>query len=194
MAEPAGLCHPWRMTRQAARQARLAETLPRDPGIAADWDRVRSDLDAQGCAVVGPLLTADACAAVAALYAHDAPFRSRVIMARHGFGRGEYKYFAYPLPEVVAALRTALYPPLAVIANRWNAAMGSRLAIRPSTRPTSRVAMPPARLGRRRCCCSTARATTTACTRISMASMCFRCRRPCCCRGRAPTSPAASSC
>ena len=83
-----------------------------------------SSLDAQGCAVTGPLLTADECEALAASYPEDAPFRSRVIMARHGFGRGEYKYFAYPLPDLVQALRTALYPRLAEIANRWNEAMG----------------------------------------------------------------------
>ena len=124
MAERGVVCHAWRMMKQAARQATRAETSPGDPGIAADWDRVAADLDARGCAVVGPLLGADACATVAGLYAHDAPFRSRVIMARHGFGRGEYKYFAYPLPEIIAELRTALYPPLAAIANRWNDAMG----------------------------------------------------------------------
>lgn len=89
-----------------------------------DWSRISSDLDAHGCAVTEPLLSAEQCAALAALYASDAPFRSRVIMARHGFGRGEYKYFAYPLPEVIATLRTALYSPLAEIANRWNEAMG----------------------------------------------------------------------
>jgi uncharacterized protein len=77
-----------------------------------------------GCATTGPLLSADECAALAQSYAADAPFRSRIVMSRHGFGRGEYKYFAYPLPEVVAALRGALYPPLAHIANRWNEAMG----------------------------------------------------------------------
>ena len=82
------------------------------------------DLDAYGCAVTAPLLTPDECEALAALYPADAPFRSRVIMARHGFGRGEYKYFAYPLPEPIAELRTALYPLLAEIANRWNEAMG----------------------------------------------------------------------
>ena len=87
-----------------------------------------ADLDAHGCAVTGPLLTAEECAALAAAYQTDDLFRSRVIMARHGFGRGEYKYFAYPLPETIAALRGALYPPLAEVANRWNEAMG--LAVR----------------------------------------------------------------
>jgi hypothetical protein len=91
---------------------------------ALDWSAIETALDAYGCATTGPLLPADACAALAGLYPLDAPFRSRVIMARHGFGRGEYKYFAYPLPELVAALRDALYPPLAAIANRWNAALG----------------------------------------------------------------------
>jgi hypothetical protein len=91
---------------------------------ALDWTRIAGDLDAHGCAVTGALLTPAGCRALAASYASDARFRSRVIMARHGFGRGEYKYFADPLPADVAALREALYPPLAVIANRWNAALG----------------------------------------------------------------------
>ena len=81
-------------------------------------------LDADGYATTPALLSEQECAALAGLYASDAPFRSRVIMARHGFGRGEYKYFAYPLPEIVAQLREALYVPLASIANRWNEAMG----------------------------------------------------------------------
>ena len=84
----------------------------------------RRDLDAQGNAVIDGLLPPDECEALAALYPHDELFRSRVVMARHGFGRGEYKYFRYPLPELVAQLRTALYPHLAPIANRWNEAMG----------------------------------------------------------------------
>jgi hypothetical protein len=88
------------------------------------WTAMASDLDAHGCAVTGPLLTADECAALAASYPQDTLFRSRVIMARHGFGRGEYKYFAYPLPDLIQGLRTALYPPLAKLANRWNEAMG----------------------------------------------------------------------
>ena len=91
---------------------------------AVDWGAMASSLDAQGCAVTGPLLTADECAVLAGRYSEDALFRSRVVMARHGFGRGEYKYFAYPLPDLVAALRSALYPHLATIANRWNEAMG----------------------------------------------------------------------
>jgi hypothetical protein len=82
------------------------------------------ELDAQGFAVWENVLTADQCAAVAELYSDDALFRSRVVMARHGFGRGEYKYFQYPLPPLVAELRTDFYPRLAPIANRWYEAMG----------------------------------------------------------------------
>ena len=89
-----------------------------------DWGRVSAGLDERGSAVVERLLLPAQCRSLAALYAKDDLFRSRVVMARHGFGRGEYKYFDYPLPEVVAAPRTALYPRLAEIANRWNAAMG----------------------------------------------------------------------
>ncbi len=91
---------------------------------ALDWARIEGDLDAQGHALTGPLLTPETCEAVAAMYDREDGFRSRVVMARHGFGRGEYRYFAYPLPDVVQRLRAALYPRLAPIANRWNAAMG----------------------------------------------------------------------
>jgi hypothetical protein len=93
-----------------------------------DWAAIAADLDAHGCATTSGLLSVQECEALSDTYESDAPFRSRVVMTRHGFGRGEYKYFAYPLPETIAALRAALYPPLAVIANRWNEAMG--LAIR----------------------------------------------------------------
>ncbi|AXE96898.1 proline hydroxylase [Burkholderia sp. A27] len=89
-----------------------------------DWFDAEEELNAYGCAMLRNLLTAQACDALTALYPRDALFRSRVVMARHGFGRGEYKYFAYPLPPLVAALRSELYPRLAPVANRWNGAMG----------------------------------------------------------------------
>jgi len=98
---------------------------------ALDWRCVAIDLDAQGCALMEGLLTPEECRALAALYADDAIFRSRVVMARHGFGQGEYKYFAYPLPALIAELRTALYPRLAPIANRWNERMGVALRYPP---------------------------------------------------------------
>jgi uncharacterized protein len=88
-----------------------------------DWTRVEADLDAHGWASLPALLAADTCTALADLYPDDSRFRSRVIMARHGFGRGEYKYFAHPLPPVIVTLRTALYARLAAIASRWNQAM-----------------------------------------------------------------------
>jgi uncharacterized protein len=95
-----------------------------DRGFGLDWPRIGGDLDAHGCAVVRGLLSADECAGLAATYADDARFRSRVVMAQHGFGRGEYKYFGHPLPELIGELRIALYPSLARIANDWNQAMG----------------------------------------------------------------------
>ena len=91
---------------------------------AIDWTQTTSELDAQGCAVLKGLLSPDECRALAALYPDDAHFRSKVVMGRHGFGRGEYKYFAYPLPDLIAALRPALYARLRDVANRWNEAMG----------------------------------------------------------------------
>jgi hypothetical protein len=94
------------------------------PVDAIDWARVTSDLDAQGCAVLEDLLTPSQCEALSALYPDDSRFRSRIVMGRHGFGRGEYKYFAYPLPDPIDALRPALYAPLREVANRWNATMG----------------------------------------------------------------------
>ena len=118
------------MTAAAAQRARASASVPRTLAAriaALDWTSMASELDVHGCVTTGALLSAEECAALAETYSADAPFRSRVIMARHGFGRGEYKYFAYPLPEVVAALRAALYPPLADIANRWNEALGIAL-------------------------------------------------------------------
>jgi hypothetical protein len=90
---------------------------------AGDWERIEGDLDAQGFAVIERLLAPDACEGLAALYGDDGLFRKHVIMAQHGYGRGEYKYFAYSLPAPIAALRAAAYPRLAQLANRWNAEM-----------------------------------------------------------------------
>ena len=89
-----------------------------------DWGAIGAELDARGHAVVRDVLAPNDCDTLAALYSHDTPFRSRVVMARHGFGRGEYKYFADPLPALVADLRSTLYPPLSTVANRWNEMMG----------------------------------------------------------------------
>ena len=89
-----------------------------------DWRQIAASLDADGYAVIPAVLAAAECAALAAGYPADEHFRSRIVMARHGFGSGEYKYFAYPLPEIVSSLRIALYEPLAAIANRWNEILG----------------------------------------------------------------------
>jgi len=97
-----------------------------------DWSRIGTGLDGNGNAVLEQLLTRAECDAISALYDDEPRFRSRVVMARHGFGRGEYKYFGYPLPSIVSELRTRTYPHLAEIANRWNRAMGIDVAY-PST-------------------------------------------------------------
>ena len=91
---------------------------------ALDWRRISQELDNQGSVVLERLASADECRALAAMYLKDEFFRSRVVMGRHGFGRGEYKYFNYPLPDLIAELRTGLYRRLAPVANRWNAVMG----------------------------------------------------------------------
>ena len=89
-----------------------------------DWSLIAQHVDAHGWALLPKLLTASECATIAELYADDRQFRSHIVMARHGFGRGEYKYFTYPLPDKVTALRTALYAHLAPIANRWSVSLG----------------------------------------------------------------------
>ena len=91
---------------------------------ALDWSRIAASLDADGAALGGQVLNAGECAALRALYQDETNFLSRVVMARHGFGRGEYKYLTYPLPPQVAELRKALWPRLAPLANRWHEAMG----------------------------------------------------------------------
>jgi hypothetical protein len=91
---------------------------------AIDWPSIARSLDERGWATIDRLLSAEECDALAGLYEDETRFRSRVVMARHGFGRGEYRYFAYPLPALVGGLRTALYPHLAPVANRWSETMG----------------------------------------------------------------------
>jgi uncharacterized protein len=109
----------------SARLLRPRKHSPATARLAAlDWTDIAAQLDRHGCATIGPVLSVRECASLAEMYVTEEPFRSRVIMARHGFGRGEYKYFAYPLPAAIASLRAALYPPLAQIANRWNEVMG----------------------------------------------------------------------
>jgi hypothetical protein len=89
-----------------------------------DWERVSRDLDSEGGGAIEGLLSRSECESLVALYSEDRRFRSRVVMARHGFGRGEYQYFSYPLPRLIAQLRVAFYPRLIETANRWNAALG----------------------------------------------------------------------
>ena len=89
-----------------------------------DWQRIGAELDSAGCAVIPGLLDEGACRAYVEGYGDARRYRSRVVMERHGFGRGEYQYFGYPLPGALARLREQLYGPLAAIANRWHAAMG----------------------------------------------------------------------
>jgi len=111
------------------RRLALAEPPAIDPLVsgrlaAIDWERVTANLDADGHSLLPALVSPQECAALVAGYEIDGQFRSRVVMARHGFGRGEYKYFAHPLPGLVASLRTALYSQLTGVANRWNEALG----------------------------------------------------------------------
>jgi hypothetical protein len=92
---------------------------------AIDWAAAAAQLDSRGCAVLPHLLSAASCRELADLYPDASRFRSRVVMSRHGFGRGEYQYFAYPLPPLIAALRTELYPHLAPVANAWSRRLGA---------------------------------------------------------------------
>ena len=99
--------------------------MPIETRIAGlDWNRITSEIDERGWATTGPVLTDGERASLAAAYDDDQLYRSRVIMARHGFGQGEYRYFAYPLPPLVHRLRLSLYEPLVPLANRWRNALG----------------------------------------------------------------------
>jgi uncharacterized protein len=97
---------------------------PDDRVTQIDWNEVADELSNHGAAVLGKLLTPQECREISSLYPDNSKFRSHIIMARHGFGKGEYKYFSYPLPGLIGGLRTALYPHLAPIANEWNERMG----------------------------------------------------------------------
>lgn len=117
---------------QAPRRRGHTEAVPATADIPSrvaglDWAGIAAALDEQGYALTGLLLATEECRSLSDRYGDDAIFRSRVVMARHGFGRGEYEYFSYPLPPLVAALRRAFYPPLAAIANRWSEALGAAL-------------------------------------------------------------------
>ncbi len=102
----------------------MAEHIGMKSVAALDWERIEADLFERGYATAGKILSAEQCHELESSYVNESAFRSQVIMARHGFGRGEYKYFRYPLPEMVAALRTSLYPHLAHVANVWHKALG----------------------------------------------------------------------
>ncbi|PRD45665.1 proline hydroxylase [Phyllobacterium phragmitis] len=115
--------------------SRSREASPSDPSGPAveaaeqrvaryDWTALAANLDNFGCAVLETLLSPEECRELAALYPHEEHFRSHIHMARHGFGKGEYRYFRYPLPDLLGGLRTALYPRLAPVANQWNERMG----------------------------------------------------------------------
>jgi len=103
----------------------LARTLSTPERVGSlDWPRIETELNERGCATTGVVLSAEECRELQADYDSETSFRSRVVMARHGFGKGEYKYYAYPLPATIAGLRSSLYPRLAPIANRWQRDLG----------------------------------------------------------------------
>ena len=111
----------------------MTEDIPLNTRLqAVDWNGACAELEAHGHVVLPGLLSEHACRELAALYPQRGHFRSRVVMARHGFGRGEYQYFAYPLPVMVEALRSTVYPHLVPLANRWNEAMGSSVRYPPT--------------------------------------------------------------
>ena len=174
-----------------ATKARSTEMARRVESL--DWQQIAVDLDAYGCAMAKGVLLGDECGELAALYRQDAPFRSRIAMSRHGFGRGEYKYWAYPLPETVATPRNALCPHLAEVANRWNRLM--KIEVRYPAQHATYLAQ-----------CHQAGQTKPTPLLLQygegdfnclhqdcMATACFRCRPPSCSRFPARISPAASS-
>ena len=113
------------MTARLSTISRVSAVTSAEARVAAyDWRVLAGELDNYGCAILPKLLSPEECRAIAGLYPDESHFRSHIHMARHGFGKGEYRYFKYPLPGLIGALRTALYPRLAGVANEWNARMG----------------------------------------------------------------------
>jgi uncharacterized protein len=98
-----------------------------------DWRELSAELSNYGCAIIKGLLSREECQQIASLYLQEEHFRSHIRMAQHGFGKGEYRYFKYPLPDLLGRLRTALYPRLAAVANEWNQRMGSSNPIQHGT-------------------------------------------------------------
>lgn len=159
-----------------------------------DWAAIERELDAQGCVRLPGVLSQELCRELSALYPQDAHFRSRVVMAKHGFGRGEYRYFTYPLPLPVAEARSLMYARLAPVANRWNALLGLETRY-PAAHETYLAECH--RAGQRRPTPLLLRyetGITTVCIRTCTASECFRCRCRFCSPPPSRTSPAASSC
>src|ERR1700757_1535795 len=113
------------MSKTALNAVSASADMSAEARVAAyDWKALAAELDSYGCAVLPKFLTPEECRAIAALYPDESHFRSHIIMARHGFGKGEYRYFKYPLPDLLGSIRTALYPRLAGVANEWNERMG----------------------------------------------------------------------
>ena len=106
------------------RQVRIAQKTAIAGVDSLDWKQIAGNLDADGFSSLGHVLDAKSCQDLATLYTEDQPFRSHIDMARYNFGLGEYKYFAYPLPDLIADLRCALYAPLRRIANSWAERLG----------------------------------------------------------------------
>ncbi len=156
------------------------------------WQQVYQDLDAEGNATIKGILSPDECDEIRVLYDNENLFRSNVVMERHGFGRGEYRYFRYPLPDLITTLRTSLYPHLVPIANRWNKAMRTDVHYPATHAEYFDDATRPARINQLHCFSSTEPTITTACTRTCTANTFSRFKSQSCCQNPTQTLLAAS--
>jgi hypothetical protein len=176
----------------------VAKTASFEPASAVqrveryDWSAIGSDLNASGCAVLPKLLSQDECASIAALYAHEEHFRSHIHMARHGFGKGEYRYFKYPLPELIGELRTALYAHAAAFANAWNERMNIATRYPAHHADYLEICHKAGQTARHRYCCNTPPVILTACIKTFTATSHSPCRSLSCCQRRTRISPAAN--